>query len=129
MCSLIDAETAKPLAVYDSDFYAGQPAFTENEYGEGRAWYVATQTGEDFLTPFYREVLLSSGVDVAEQAEGVLVARRYKDGKAYRFTMNFAGEERSALLPEGRDLLTGRTLAGDVTLAPRSLVVQEVANP
>ncbi len=129
MCSLIHAETAKPLAVYDSDFYAGQPAFTENEYGEGRAWYVATQTGEDFLTPFYREVLLSSGVDVAEQAEGVLVARRYKDGKAYRFTMNFAGEERSALLPEGRDLLTGRTLAGDVTLAPRSLVVQEVANP
>ena len=126
ICCLTHAETAKTLAVYDSDFYAGTPALTVNDFGEGRAWYVATQTGQDFLAPFYKEVLLTSGVDVAEQPQGVLVSRRYKDGKTYRFTLNFANAPRTALLPEGVDLLTGENLAGDVTLPPLGVVIQEV---
>ncbi|MDR4287793.1 beta-galactosidase, partial [Bacillus thuringiensis] len=40
ICNLIHPNDAKILATYASEFYAGTPAVTENQYGKGRAWYI-----------------------------------------------------------------------------------------
>jgi beta-galactosidase len=36
LCELIHAESARPLATYRDDFYAGRPAVTVNHFGKGR---------------------------------------------------------------------------------------------
>ena len=44
---LIHAKGAQVIAAYDSEFYAGMPAATVNEYGKGKAYYQAFRdTGE-----------------------------------------------------------------------------------
>ena len=43
ICNLIHPNDAKILATYASEFYAGTPAVTENQYGKGRAWYIGTR--------------------------------------------------------------------------------------
>src|SRR5690606_3533130 len=58
-CDLIHAETAQPLAVYDTDFYAGRPALTVNEYGEGKAYYIAFRNNNEFLYDFYGSIISS----------------------------------------------------------------------
>ena len=43
VCDLIHPETAKVLAKYANEFYQGTAAITENQYGQGKAWYVGTK--------------------------------------------------------------------------------------
>ena len=46
-CEIIHANTARVLATYGSEFYAGAPALTVNTYGKGKAYYQAFRdTGE-----------------------------------------------------------------------------------
>ena len=42
LCDRIHAEGADVLATYSSDFYAGEPAVTRNAFGDGFAYYLAT---------------------------------------------------------------------------------------
>ncbi|MHC5173805.1 MAG: beta-galactosidase, partial [Planctomycetota bacterium] len=41
-CDILQLDTAKSLAEYGSDFFKGTPALTVNNFGKGRAYYVAT---------------------------------------------------------------------------------------
>lgn len=52
-CELLHLETAAELATYQSDFYAGRPALTVNQYAEGEAYYMASRNEDKFLTDFY----------------------------------------------------------------------------
>lgn len=56
IAGLIHAENAIVLATYDTDFYAGRPAFTVNKYGKGKAFYFAAQCGLDFLRASYQKL-------------------------------------------------------------------------
>lgn len=56
LCEVAALEGAKPLMVYDEDFFAGSPAVAVNTYGEGRAYTLATRFDEGFYQPFYRTV-------------------------------------------------------------------------
>ena len=41
LCDLSHLEGAEALSVYEEDFYAQMPAITKNQFGDGRAYYVA----------------------------------------------------------------------------------------
>ncbi len=56
MAERIDAEGAQVLGVYEEDFYAGEPAVTVNQYGRGKAYFIAARTGQDFLDDFYQDL-------------------------------------------------------------------------
>lgn len=47
-CDIIEPTDCEVLASYALDFYAGRPAITINDYGDGRAIYVGTLSGEEF---------------------------------------------------------------------------------
>ena len=47
-------KNAKTLGTYGSDFYAGEPCVTVNEYGKGKA--LGTQPDEAFLKMFVHKV-------------------------------------------------------------------------
>jgi len=121
---LIHAESAKVLATYGGDFYAGRPALTVNGFGQGEAYYVAARTEADFLSAFYGALIdrleLAPALD-AELPEGVSAQLR-TDGKTdYVFVMNFNATSSTVTLkakPARRDLLTGKAVKGALELEP-----------
>ncbi len=97
---LVHLQGARALAEYSKEFYSGMPAFTVNEYGEGRAYY---QTFRDVDGKFHhkaladicRELNIKSDVVVPEEGLpfGVTARKRYDDDAEYLFVMNYSEEE------------------------------------
>ena len=46
ICDLLHTEGAESLCGYESDFYKGMPAITDNAFGQGHAYYMATASNE-----------------------------------------------------------------------------------
>lgn len=45
LCDLLHSEGAEVIAEYGDDFYKGMPVVTRNTFGQGEAWYVASDPG------------------------------------------------------------------------------------
>ena len=54
---------------YGSDFYEGYSCLTVNEYGKGKAWYVAADADKEFYGDFLEKVLKDSGVSCGIKEE------------------------------------------------------------
>ncbi|MBQ9927831.1 MAG: beta-galactosidase [Lachnospiraceae bacterium] len=88
-CDVLCAENAKVLATYDSQFYKGKAAITENVYGEGLAYYVGTVGEKKLYNKLVKEILLKSKVDFIDGLpENVEVTIREGNGKKVRFIFN-----------------------------------------
>ncbi len=118
MCDLIHAETAKVVATYTSDFYAGQPAVTVNDFGAGQAWYIATHPEQAYLDAFYKKLLVDANVApiLANLPVGVQAVTRENEQGKYLFVMNFTRKPAAVTLPQGIDALTGETVGGETEL-------------
>jgi beta-galactosidase len=127
-CDLIHAETATVLATYKSDFYAGRPALTVNEFGKGRAYYVASRNDEHFLDDFYggldRQIGLLRALPT-ELPAGVSAQLRTDGSRRFVFLMNFNPMPTSVDLGQSAatDLLTGKAVQGQTTLPGYGVVV------
>lgn len=121
LCEIVHNETAKVLAVYEKEFYKGQPVVTENVYGKGKAYYLAAELGLDFLNVFYKELAKAAGIENPLKAElpyGVTVSER-KGEKNLIFVQNFKEEN---VTVEGIGSFTqadtGELIEGKIELAP-----------
>ena len=89
--------------IYGKDFYAGYATLTVNEYGKGRAWYVAADAERDFFADFLGKVLetnqISCGVkgDIPDALE--ITVRESKEAKYYLY-QNFGTEAVQIPVPE-----------------------------
>ena len=96
LCELIHTESAEVLGTYDYDFYAARPALTVNNYGRGKAYFIAARTGSDFLDDFYYSLADSAKVMrifTARLPYGVTAQIR-SDGKTdFVFVLNFTSKE------------------------------------
>lgn len=129
-CDLVHAETARVLGRYGDDFYAGRPAFTSNDFGNGRAFYIATDPEERFLRDFYRALTRTLPLRRAMQAdlpEGVGAQVRTDGKKEVIFLLNFARERRIVDLGTAglRDALTGQSRSGRASLEGYGFLVLE----
>lgn len=120
-CELIHAETAKVLAAFGSDFYAGRPALTVNSFGKGKAYYVAFRNTEDFHPDFYRKLRGDLGIERSVDMDtppGVSVQKRSDGESDYLFVMNFNKEPvRVDLSGLGYiDAVTGERVYGELVL-------------
>ena len=121
LCDLIHAETAKVLATYKEDFYAGRPALTVNEFGKGKCYYIAFRSGDDFLSDFYGRLIedldIQRVLDI-DLPEGVTVQKRSDGDNDFIFVMNFAGDQRTVDLgdEELTDMIDGGQVQGEITL-------------
>jgi beta-galactosidase len=124
-CDVIHAEGAQVLATYGSEFYAGMPAVTVNNYGAGKAYYIASRNDHRFHHDFYAQLINSLGLRRAlgtTLPDGVTAQIRTDGENDYIFVLGFNREPVEIDLGNGQfvDYLTKEPVSGVLQLAPYS---------
>jgi len=126
-CSVIHAEGSEILATYADQYFAGSPALTVNEYGKGKAYYIASRNEARFLSDFYGSLISNLSLARALNADlpnGVTAQVRTDGQNKYIFLMNFNDRQESVDLDSTYDdLLSGKTAGATVTLDGYSVMV------
>lgn len=121
LCDLSHLEGAEALSVYEEDFYAQMPAITKNQFGDGRAYYVATRSSEEFYQTLMADICEECGVEslLAPQENLEVTMRRNENGR-FLFLLNHADREQETVIKEaGCGLLEKQEYAaGDVVSVP-----------
>ncbi|GBF77083.1 beta-galactosidase [Paenibacillus sp. 598K] len=136
LCDLIHLEGAEAIGCYTDDFYAERPALTVNNLGQGKAYYIATRLGDDFLLAFYRVVAAQAGVARVLDTElpaGVTAQLRTDGSSDFVFLMNF-GNEATEVSLDGRsyvDLESGEAISAVVPLPVNGIRIlkRDAASP
>jgi len=128
LCDLIHPETAETLAVYGDDFYKGRAAVTVNKFGEGKAYYIASRTKEDFNDTFYSFLINNLNLKHAINTDlpyGVTAQIRTDGKNSYIFLMNFNNEEKKIQTCDCiyYDLISKEKIDKVVTLAPYGVAI------
>ncbi|MFP4977630.1 beta-galactosidase [Paenibacillus sp. CN-4] len=124
LCDLIHTEGAETLARFGSDFYKDMPAVTVNNFGEGRAYYIASSPDAAFLRGFLGKLCEDKGIrPLVSAPEGLESVQRVKEGASFLFLLNHTAGELSADIGTGErlDLLSGDKVSGSVTVPGRGV--------
>jgi beta-galactosidase len=110
-CDLLHLEGAQALAHFGADFYEGRPAVTENHFGAGRAFYVATRPAETLISALIEllsdELQLASPLSAPEKIE---IIQRHGQAGTYTFALNHTSEPVEITLARPMYNLLTRTL-------------------
>lgn len=121
-CDIITPTTAKVIATYTEDFYAGTSAITVSEAGYGKAYYVGTEPDEGLMAEFIDLVVQTSGISsVGNAPKGVELARRRTPDFDYIFALNHTDQNQSLEVPENWSLVLG-----GIELAPYGVAVFQI---
>ncbi len=93
-CELVHLRGAKSLVEYTSEFYAGYPAMTLNEYGKGRAYYQAFRDDGKFKDKILTSILAELEIKPVLPVElpfGVTATERTDGENRYLFVQNYSG--------------------------------------
>lgn len=127
-CDLIHSEGAEVLAKYSSDFYKGMPALTCNDFGDGKAYYIAFRNNDEFLRDFYNALAknnnLKRSIDV-QLPDGVNAQVRMDENNEFIFIMNFNNENRSIDLKKLKfiNMENQKEISGTLELKPYDVKV------
>lgn len=111
LCDLMHLRGAKAVSSYESDFYAGMPVLTVNEFGNGKAYYIGTRSDEAFYDKYLGDICRELDIHaVAEVPEGIEATVRYNENGEFLFLLNNSVEEKEIVLTKaGTDLITGNS--------------------
>lgn len=115
---ILEPSTARELgAITNSYLPEHAPILTENQFGKGRAFYLATESNATALTPVLEYVKKAAGVqDGPETPEGVYA--RVVDGRTFYVNTNYQ-EVTIPINGTHRGLLSGKTFQGTLILGPK----------
>ncbi len=125
-CDVLGSHGADVVARYTEGYYAGRPAITMNQVGQGRAVYVGTLGDPSLYAALAPWLLDLAQVEpVLAAPPGVEVAERWRADQRLLFLLNHTSEEREvALDTDGVDLVSGESIIeGTVVLPPRDVLV------
>ncbi len=128
ICDILHLEGAEALGIYGEDFYAGSPCLTVNNYGKGKAYYVATDPDEEFINDFIKQICEQKGlVAPLEVPAGVEVTQRHKDNSTFTFLLNHNDFTVSLDLKNKlyQDLISKEQKTGQVNLDPKDVLILE----
>jgi beta-galactosidase len=119
---IVHSQGAEVFAVYEQDFYAGSPAITVNQFGKGRAYYLAARYDDGFLTDFYGWLAKMLGLKTAivhPLPRGVTAQVRTKDTEKFIFLLNFEPIPQTIKLdvPAAVDALSEQVITDAFTIA------------
>lgn len=110
LCDIVDVSTAKELGVYGEDFYKGRPAFTVNEYGKGKAYYICADFAQGFYDEVYAQIAKEEKIKFPIETipEGIEVTTRQTEEYRYLFVQNYNRKVVELKLNmEGKELILG----------------------
>jgi beta-galactosidase len=124
---LIHLESAQAIGVFAEDYYANGPALTVNKFGQGHAYYIATQGNEELTRKLVQALCKQAQVaPVLETPDGVEATRRVRDdGRNVYFLLNYTHQEQRVALPAGActSLLDDKQVEHEATIGPMDVVV------
>ena len=109
------------LAKYGREFYAGTPAVTVNQFGNGNAHYIASRNDGRFLDDFSATLIrdLKLRPTLAAKLPAGVTAQCRSDGRnEFIFILNFNPKPVTVNLGRGKycDLLAGQSRSGAIKL-------------
>ena len=112
---------------YSRDFYQGMPAVTVNQYGKGRAYYIATRAEEKYLDSLTGRILEEQGVKPAFSKKGEIeIDCRERDDQKIWFLINYGMKDGEVDLGQRvyEDILhPGKTMTGTITISAGDVMV------
>lgn len=107
-CDIIELEGARTLAEYSTGFYRQSPAITENEYGDGIAWYVGTEPDEELMEDLLAYFERRSDVEtLGTAADEVEMMTRETQDKIWLFVINHTDDEQVYHLHDRYEMVEG----------------------
>jgi beta-galactosidase len=125
-CDVLEPKDATVVGRYTQDYYAGRPAITLNEIGQGRVVYVGTVGDAPLYEALVGWLLDLVGVDpLLPVPEGVQVAERWQGDRRVLFVLNHTDQGHEVTLDERYvNLLDGSaSLEGTIALAPKDVLL------
>lgn len=126
-CDLLHLENAEALATFESNFFAGRPAFTRNRLGHGHAFYLATRPDEAGMDRILKTVCqeTESAKSPIETPQGVEATLRETESDSFLFLLNHNDHECTVNLDDfpGFELLSQSEKTGKQTLPPLGIFV------
>lgn len=125
---IIDLEGASALANFENDFYAGLPAVTKNQFGQGQAFYVGTRLDQDGLAWLLKEVTQAAGVaPVLDVPQGIEAVRRSNGANEFLYLLNHNLQATTvAFGGQATELLSGSELDSSITLDARGVAILQL---
>lgn len=125
---VVEATTAETVASYTEDYFAGAPAVTNNRYGSGTAYYLASELEHEALGKLLDGICRDRGVEpvLAGMPPGVETVCREREGERLVFVINHEDEAVTVPIPEPcEDVLSGRSWsqAAEVVLERNGVMV------
>ncbi len=126
-CEIVHPTTAKVIGSYEQDFYAGEAAVLCNEYGKGKAYYIAFRDTGDFLRDFYDTVIDESKIKTSlcgALGDGVVSHSRTDGEHEYVFVGNYCGKNSHFVADtEYTDMESGEQIKGRYEMKPYASVI------
>ena len=122
------SKECRVMAVYDSDYYKGMPAITENRYGKGSAYYF----GAAFSNQAVEGIVKFLGLDETYQEYIVLpreceIAVRETEEYRYVFVLNYSEDSQEVNISEKYfELLSQAEIHGKTILEPYGVLVLRI---
>jgi len=127
---LLHTTTAKVIATYTQDFYAGRPALTKNQFGIGTAYYAGTLPAQNWLSNWICSICAEQGVKPLVKADPNVETglRTGTDGASTLVLINHANEPAQVNLlgKHGRSLLDDRVITDELVLDPYDVLILEL---
>ena len=124
-CDVIEPGQCQVLATFAKDFYAGRPAITVNQFGDGKAIYIGTMSHQLFYYDLVNWLRTLCGLRTTFKVpESVEVSMRQSQDRNIYFLLNHQNSQvRINFYKPMHDFLTGNALAGNYDLPPHGVLV------
>lgn len=120
LCEICHPTTCETLAVYETDFYAGKPVLTKNQFGKGVAYHVSASTDTDFFHALYAKLAAACDLTYAIRTavpDGVSLTWRQSDTEKLIFVQNFGDSAAAVQLDQPyENILSGETVSGSLNI-------------
>jgi beta-galactosidase len=126
-CDVLKPNGAMVVARYTHDYYAGKPAITLNQFGQGKVVYIGTLGNRPVYETLAGWLLGLAGVRrlLAAPAE-VEVTERWQGERRLLFVLNHGEREQEVTLDSHYvNLLDGAPVVGTITVPPRDVLILE----
>ncbi|WP_411169578.1 beta-galactosidase [Clostridium sp. MB05] len=124
ICDVVHLEGAKEIATYETDFYKNTPVITENDFGNGKAIYLASNIEDNFIKMLMKKYLKENNINgILEGIMDLEITKRTKDGVEYIFILNHKDVDVEIDLGERKyiELITKKSLEGRMKIKAKDV--------